>query len=173
MAAFVTAASVLCAGNAVHISQVSVKESRNGFICAAAYAGIEVQSHGGDGFLRTVSNASADQGIRSDLFQNAYHSLMSGVYWSNRHSVRDPSLLHVIDPKQLRVAKMGKHLSICISYRDSHDQLLLYCVALNILLGKSLTPGMIRSSILIKISELWGFILAYFSPVFHNWSWFF
>jgi hypothetical protein len=166
MAAFVTAASMLCAGNAVHIPQVSAKESRNGFICAAAYAGIEVQSHGGNGSLSAVSNASADQSVRSDLFQNAYHSLMSGIHRANRHPVRDPSLLHIIDPKQLRMAKMGKHLSICISYRDSHDQLLLYCIALNILLGKSLTPGMIRSSIIEQDSRGLGVHFNILSPRF-------
>lgn len=134
LAAAVVAAAVLAAGVWLAAVLVIVMVAMDGGVEAqrpgqqgayrlvrtAADAAVEFDARLGQGRLGAAADAATDQNIRPQRAEDAGQGAVAAAIGVHHLGGEDLPVLHIVDLKLLRVAKVLKDLSVFVSDRNSH-----------------------------------------------------
>jgi len=117
----VVLAVMVAAGGAGIVIQISCQEGSNSIV--SFDADTAVHHHAGicQGSAGAAANAAADQGIDTQLLQEACQSTVAAAVGLGNSFIDNIALGNLIDLKCRGVAKMLEHLACFISYCDLHN----------------------------------------------------
>ena len=101
-------------------SQFAGNQSLRCRVSTAADTAKELDACCCQGHLGATTDATADQHICIQIFQNAGQSAVAAAVGVDDLGSDDLAVCHIIDLKLLGVTEMLENLTVVVSYRDSH-----------------------------------------------------